>query len=750
MTSNSIGRVIEVHGFHVKVELDGGCKSPVRASLEGAETQIKINACVTFEIGAGDAVLGMITDLYSREVYEQEDERLSLELVRPRRVATAQLLGTIRRRSAGVEFDPGVNVLPTLDTLALPATTDILKRVLEEAPLRNRPRNHSGEDDYDARLLLGQATAAQERGVNASYNDCFSRPLAVVGNTGSGKSCTIAHLIQTATSALSRPAQPRPRPKFFVIDINGEYSRAFLKDVEYQRRPDRIYVNGSEFSVPLWLMNASEVCIWLNAAEQTQQPALTNLWALAKGSSGGPDNVVGPQVALQRITGIASLITKQGGFKKGPTAKENWAAAKSHYPEVLRYTEGQTIERILDPINPDARNCLYNESFGEVERDLLKAVDELTTVLARITKASGPAIEQTADKPLPLELAKLDNTQNLETAAELAPGDGSLQQFLTGLQLRIQNRRKDIRWQAFYNFDELGIKSASDWYARLGIRDGSGADDLPDIVVIDCSMLSYEVLPYACGIVGRMLLELREHVEATKRFEDPWVIVLEEAHNYISPRRQNESRSVMVSREAFERIAKEGRKFGLSLIVANQRPSDISQTVLSECSNFIIHRLQNPEDIEHFRNIVPSQSRRLLDQITILRAGEAIVVGSAFNVPLRVQIRKPSPEPSSESSSPWIGWRSGGAFPVSGALDVWIGQSQGSAPFGSSCPNSQPADTPANPPPFPIDDDDIRFYVLPPNPAARSIIRSAGCNRTLLAKSPNCTMKSESNLLYDR
>ena len=137
------------------------------------------------------------------------------------------------------------------------------------------------------------------------------------------------------------------------------------------------------------------------------------------------------------------------------------------------------------------------------------------------------------------------------------------------------------------------------------------------------------------------------------RFEEPWVIVLEEAHNYVRPRRQIEDRGLTISREAFERIAKEGRKFGLSLIVASQRPSEISGTVLSQCANFVMHRLQNPDDIEHFRSIVPSQSRRLLDQATVLGAGEAIVLGSAFHVPARVRINLPKAPPSSRSSARW-------------------------------------------------------------------------------------------------
>jgi hypothetical protein len=146
----------------------------------------------------------------------------------------------------------------------------------------------------------------------------------------------------------------------------------------------------------------------------------------------------------------------------------------------------------------------------------------------------------------------------------------------------------------------------------------------------------------------------------------------------VRPRRRAEDRGLAISREAFERIAKEGRKFGLSLIVASQRPSEISPTVLSQCANFVMHRLQNPDDIDHFRSIVPSQSRRLLDQATVLGAGEAIVLGSAFHVPARVRVNLPEARPSSRSSTPHRSWRSPEEeFGLESALKNWLGGASG-------------------------------------------------------------------------
>ena len=100
-------------------------------------------------------------------------------------------------------------------------------------------------------------------------------------------------------------------------------------------------------------------------------------------------------------------------------------------------------------------------------------------------------------------------------------------------------------------------------------------------------------------------------------------------------------------------------------MVASQRPSEISATIISQCANFFSHRLQNPDDIDHFKRIIPRQAQRLLDQVTVLASGEAIVFGSAVHVPSRVQIKIPSQEPSSITSAPYADWGKPQSFPVS-------------------------------------------------------------------------------------
>lgn len=675
MTSTSIGRVVSVHGFQVRVELHSDQRSAVRASLDGVDTHVKINAYLTFDLGAGESVLGIVTDLDAREVFEPGDSELTLELIRPRRTACVQLLGTLRVQRAKdndeYQFDPGVNILPTLDTLAVPARREVLSAVLTDAPKRNESLDEV-PPSCDGRLVIGTATAAPDKTVHGSFNDFFSRPLAVVGNTGSGKSCTIATLLQQAN--LSVPTGATGRPRFFILDINGEYSSAFsVQQPTGGRQPNKMYVNGIEFGVPIWLMNAREICQWLSAAEQVQEPTLKQFWSLAKGLQSDPASRNAMLLGLAEracdsiveITGNFTVNARGQKFRNSIEAAQRAIEAlqDAPYKQTLKDSVSNAAAVSATVVNTD---WVTN---ADKEPDLLEAVAECREAISAVLGGQEQSLVESADKPIHVPLPILQDPKKLADAAKIEGMEANLGQMLRGLQLRLANRLSDKRWQCVRNYDQLGLASIATWFNSLGV----GTQTRPSICVIDCSMLSAEVLPFVCAIIGRLLLDVREFVSADERFNDPWVLVLEEAHNYVRPRRQEEDRGIIVSRETFERIAKEGRKFGLSLIVASQRPSEISPTVLSQCANFVVHRLQNPEDIDHFRKIVPSQSRRLMEQITVLRAGEGIVVGSAFHIPSRVQVKRPIPEPSSKSSAPFTAWRPGAAsFNLDAALGSWV------------------------------------------------------------------------------
>lgn len=655
-----VGHIVAVQGFRVKVELLPETRSALQATLDGVQTAIAINAYLTFSLGASQVVLGIITDLEARETFDTSDGELSLELMKPRRVASVQLLGTIESVDGEPTFSPGISILPTLDTTAEIGSPKILRAVFERPPRRNQPEGYEG-DDFDCRLEIGHPTGQSGNVVLASYNDLFSRPLAIVGNTGSGKSYSVSSLVQKAMRALGGSPE---EPHIFILDINGEYEKAFPSGKSTERMPDRIYLNGEEFGIPLWFLNAEEICAWLSASEQTQEPVLKDWWAIAKG--GNAEEAASMSMLQNAMSSIDQLSTDLSGLKK--------KSAGSYCDAITGHLKDSGIDtsafRRLFESHRKADG--FNTELLPNQADIAREADELRAKIRELISkslGSAEAAVRTADSPLPISRSALTDPSMINRAVS-KEDTFRIDAHLTTLKLRLKTRLDDKRWRSFLNYEtgSIEISDLAAWFKRFGL----GAHNGPKVSVVDLSMLSNEVLPYACAVVGRILLEARERLPANARFKHPWVLVLEEAHNYARPARMDEDRGHRQARLAYERIAKEGRKFGLSLIIASQRPSEISQTIISQCANFVSHRLQNPDDIDHFRRIIPLQARRLLDQVTILASGEAIVFGSAFHIPARVQFDRPDPGPYSQTAAPFHEWsKEKDPFPMDQVMNAW-------------------------------------------------------------------------------
>jgi hypothetical protein len=171
----------------------------------------------------------------------------------------------------------------------------------------------------------------------------------------------------------------------------------------------------------------------------------------------------------------------------------------------------------------------------------------------------------------------------------------------------------------------------------------STSQAIHQVTILDFSHLASDVLENVTALLGRLILEFMQR--CPNRGSYPVVLVLEEAHHYIPAEAPLERQQR--AREVFERIAKEGRKYGLSLVVASQRPSELSRTVLAQCNSFIVHRIQNPDDQDYFRAVISGINRELLDQLPALPQQHALVIGDCIKIPLQVRINDVDPKPDS-------------------------------------------------------------------------------------------------------
>ena len=247
------------------------------------------------------------------------------------------------------------------------------------------------------------------------------------------------------------------------------------------------------------------------------------------------------------------------------------------------------------------------------------------------------------DKPLDFITA---NTAKA-TKASNGAFNGEFNRFLSRLETKINDKRLDFLLQP--NKDDGTLYKTDDFEEIL--KQFLGYLDQSNITIIDLSGVPFEVLSITVSLISRLVFDFAFHYSKlkhnTKELNDiPFLIVCEEAHNYIPKSGGAEYKS---SKKSIERIAKEGRKYGLSLMVVSQRPSEVSDTIFSQCNNFVALRLTNISDQNYIKGLLPNNANSITDILPTLSAGECLIVGDATPMPAIVQMEMPDPEPKSES-----------------------------------------------------------------------------------------------------
>lgn len=306
----------------------------------------------------------------------------------------------------------------------------------------------------------------------------------------------------------------------------------------------------------------------------------------------------------------------------------------------------EMLSMILDRSDQNAPN--QASRFRTHIRELKRA----TLVAEKQTKVEETF---TIDSPIPYSIGELvarlkkDDTDKGEGAkGQPVKGDweGKLTRFVSRLEAKLEDRR--------YGFMFTPPKAAAqyEWLADIAwkmMRAGDGTG----IKIIDFSEVPSDVLPVVAGMLARFLYDLQFWMAPDAR--TPLTILCDEAHLYL-PVHSDASAVERQALAGFERIAKEGRKYGVSIVVVSQRPADISRTILSQCNNFIVLRLTNETDQAVIRRLVPDQMSELTEILPLLDTGEALVLGDAVLLPTRIKLDKPKIEPDSATRDFWQDW----------------------------------------------------------------------------------------------
>lgn len=314
---------------------------------------------------------------------------------------------------------------------------------------------------------------------------------------------------------------------------------------------------------------------------------------------------------------------------------------------LLTYEE--MLAMLLDRSDSNAPNqaMIFSKTvFNEKE-------SHLTSIGDTIFKGSI-----TIDSPIPYkienvltEISRLDEEMVAGSRGDKqGPFNGKLTRFIQRLEAKSQDKRLGFMFQI--SEDELHI----DWMDKLcnTLMQGSTTNSKnAGVKVIDFSEVPSDVLPLVIGLVARIVFTVQQWTATDRRH--PICLLCDEAHLYI-PERTNQDAAAELGLKNFERIAKEGRKYGVSLTVISQRPAEVNRTVLSQCNNFISLRLSNAEDQAVIKKLLPDNLAGLTDVLPILDIGEALIVGDASLLPTRVIIDKPTIKPQSATVQFWKEW----------------------------------------------------------------------------------------------
>jgi DNA helicase HerA-like ATPase len=685
---SEIGRVVAVDTTQITVELIDDLAGMTRATAEGAQEVGRINSYVTVPAGAR-LLVGIVTRVNLTEDAELSAGKTVVSLPRVRRLLWATLIGTIDEDS----FTQGVAVFPALDSPVHLATTASLN-VIFDTDIETK----AGGDEPGFCIELGEAALFPGHKIRLDPDAFFGKHAAVLGSTGSGKSSTIASLIQ---SVLADPNVKRTT--IVILDTNGEYSAALPGNARHPvlsvpsdpARPEERLV------IPYWFLGAEDFVRLFGASRGVQRPVLLEALRLARGQATSRGRLellrleliheFGQLMALAAQSGTVSknLMRLSGGLAnwlESEDLNETWTELEELVSGIVRDEVVAAVREVQQigseytdkgeypgPIPADAR--------AKVE-ELLREPYEALSSLVLGEDEFEPGAHLSADLPVFFEKQRFRN-QSLEKALRRQEAGGARAREYSGtMLLRIDqilaDRRFDFmfgpegeQWPTAANDlaaflrDTLGLPSATGHAEENELQQGSlpfydrqrRGSDGHSVVILDLSLLASEVLENVTALIGRLTLEFLQRIGESSpeaRGSLPVVLVLEEAQNYAAEPRYAEEESV--SRSVFERIAREGRKYGLGLVVSSQRPSELSKTLLSQCNSFIVHRLQNPADLAYFRQIVPGLFGPMLDQLPALPQRTALALGEFVKAPALVRIREARPTPRSHDPRFFASW----------------------------------------------------------------------------------------------
>nr|WP_294882328.1 ATP-binding protein [Prevotella sp.] len=531
--------VISVYPNKVRISVDN------LENFQVADEKLRVGSYLRIADN-DDCILVAIIENFSIEVGTDKEGNATKSYI-----IEAQPLGLITEG----KFERGGDSIAIPPKSVEPAKAEEISKIFEESI--------ESKDKFEFATL-----ATNERiKVPVNGNKFFNKHIAIIGSTGSGKSHTVAKIIQTAIDGKNEKYAGLNNSHVVIFDIHSEYHAAF---------PNANYIGIDNLILPYWLLNSDE---------------------------------------LQELF----IETEANDHNQRSLFKDAVVESKrNHY-------EGDAV--IKERIHFDS------PYFFDINDVLGKAIEENERMID-----TGEKYATGEKKGLPKK-----------TKGSL---NGMLTNFINRMEVKLHDKRLEFL---------LGDKAKKITFQDTLKQFLGYSDSKSNVTIIDLSGIPFEVLSISVSLISRILFEygyyykkVLESKDARNNNDIPLLLVYEEAHKYVP---NNDMAKYRASRDSIERIAKEGRKYGVSLLLASQRPSEISDTIFAQCSNYVAMRLTNPNDQTCVKKLLPDTLGDLINKLPSLKAGEGLLIGDAVVLPSVVKIDRCNPAPSSNDIPYWDLWK---------------------------------------------------------------------------------------------
>lgn len=507
----------------------------------------------------------------------------------------------------------------------------VIRKPLLDAEIRPLTENEIplilGKTESNA-LLLGTSPFYNDHPIYLDVNKFFSNHFAIFGNSGSGKSCGLARIIQ---NVFKNPNVVPYRSNFIMFDVSGEYINAFSNlntinpNFNYRVFTTSTTDNTMEkLRIPVWLLNVTDISSLLMANSHSQIPMIEKTLKLARSFAEVGENAINYKNHI-----IAKAIMGVLFSDSTPANKKN---------DIFKIVESCTTDQFS--LNTEIqgigytrlfRDCFNIDKTGTFTEGIL-----ITEYVSKFIDSKFDSYEPSSnsyftlndfEKALEFTLISDGWFKNKQTYADAMTIRVRLHSLLTGPHSDIFTFPEyiDINQYMNYLFAPNGRKCQ---IVNINLED---MDDSMGAVITK--------------IFTRIIFDYAKRIP--NRGSVPFNILVEEAHRYI---RNNDNDDFLYGYNIFNRVAKEGRKYGVMLGVISQRPVELSDTVISQCSNFIIFKTNHPLDVEYIKNMIPNINTEIVEKQKGLQSGTCLGFGTAFKIPVIAKLEMPDPMPLSTNS----------------------------------------------------------------------------------------------------